>query len=237
MSNLVKGELPEHVEKLEMADKNVPQVVRFECSSAPNGYNWILIKNGECNATFNEHSDYSAFDGLCFVEPPPHSHSKLSSENVQEAHGYDINVPPNDQSFILIRTKAAGFGMGCGISRKVLFDDATLLQMVQEKEEGKQFRDEGESISVKELSHDYGVVFLYENASADQVLKEELELELKDMDYKGDFKLLDESVPKICMKVKPGESKILRFNSTSNEYSYSYSMGTMIIPQDQDESD
>jgi hypothetical protein len=71
------------------------------------------------------------------------------------------------QAFILIRTKSAGFGMGCGISRKVLFDDATLLKMTQEQEEGKQFRSEEHKISVKELSHDYGVVYLYENVSAD----------------------------------------------------------------------
>jgi len=59
-----------------------------------------------------------------------------------------------------------------------------------------------------------------------------LELELKDMEYKGDFKLLDAETPKICMKVKPGETKILRFNSTSNAFSYSYSMATQIIPTD-----
>lgn len=57
--------------------------------------------------------------------------------------------------------------MGCGISRKVLFDDATLLKMTKEKEEGKQFRSEEHKISVKEFSHDYGVVYLYENGSAD----------------------------------------------------------------------
>ena len=93
-------------------------------------------------------------------------------------------------------------------------------------------RSEEHDISVKELSHDYGVIYLYENASADQVLKEEMELELKDMDYVGDFKLLDAEKPKICMKVKPGEKNVLRFNSASNEFSYSYSMATQIIPMD-----
>ena len=85
VSQIVKGDLPEHVEKLEMADKNVPNVARYECSSAPDGYNWVLIVNGENNATFNEHSEYSAFDGLCFVEPAPDSFSKLPGEDVKEA--------------------------------------------------------------------------------------------------------------------------------------------------------
>ena len=85
VSQIVKGDLPEHVEKLEMADKNVPNVARYECSSAPDGYNWVLIVNGEDNATFNEHSEYSAFDGLCFVEPAPDSFSKLPGEDVKEA--------------------------------------------------------------------------------------------------------------------------------------------------------
>ena len=86
---------------------------------------------------------------------------------------------------------------------------------------------------MKECSHDFGVVFLYENSTADQVFKEELDLDLTEMTYHGDFKVLDESVPKICIVVKPGEAKVLRFHSTGAAYSYSYSMAYSVIPQDQ----
>ena len=85
ISKVVLGDLPEYVEKLEMGDKGVPSVVRYECSSAPNGYIWILMQNNETNCTFNEKSEYSSFDGLCFVEPTPDSHGKLPGESVQEA--------------------------------------------------------------------------------------------------------------------------------------------------------
>lgn len=85
MSQIIKGDLPEYVEKLVMEDKNVPNVARYECSSAPNGYIWILMVNDETNCTFNEKSEYSSFDGLCFVEPTPDSFCKLPGENVQEA--------------------------------------------------------------------------------------------------------------------------------------------------------
>ena len=122
-----------------MTAKNVPNIVRYESNSGENpitknGYNWILLVNGESHATFYESTEYSTFDGLQFVQTPPNSHNNLSGENVKEARAYELVVPPQKQSFVLIRTNASGFGSASSMSRRVLFDDATLFKMAQESE-------------------------------------------------------------------------------------------------------
>ena len=74
--------------------------------------------------------------------------------------------------------------------QRVIFDDKKLTQMTR-RDGTKEYRlrtDGG--ITATKLDHDDGVFFLYENKTKNQALHEEITLELKGLDYSGDFKLL-----------------------------------------------
>ena len=42
-----------------MAEKNAPNVIRYESSNAKDGYNWILIDNQESETVYKEKRSYS----------------------------------------------------------------------------------------------------------------------------------------------------------------------------------
>jgi hypothetical protein len=42
-----------------MTEKNAPNISRYECSNANDGYNWILIDNQESETVYKEKGSYS----------------------------------------------------------------------------------------------------------------------------------------------------------------------------------
>ena len=54
------------------SQKGAPDIVRYQCGKAPEGYNFVIIKNKEEEATYKENIEYTTFDGLEMVKPETH---------------------------------------------------------------------------------------------------------------------------------------------------------------------
>lgn len=194
-----------------MEDKGAPNCFRFSTNKAPHGYNFVFIYNKHNDCEYQETIQYGTHDGLTWIKPQGESYIK----EIEEFH-WKITVPPGKCELLLIKTNPSGFGMSESSSRKIYWNDAKLMEMAKVSEENKQYRDENEKVCVNELKHDGGVFYLYTNSATDIVLKEEMELNLQNMEYSGDIEVLDEESHKILVKVAPGESKVLKFTTVGD---------------------
>lgn len=47
-----------------MGEKRAPLITKYECNSAPEGYNFVIIENKEKEAIYKEQVEYTTADGL-----------------------------------------------------------------------------------------------------------------------------------------------------------------------------
>ena len=78
------------------ANRNAPELNKYVCSDAPEGFNFVFVKNNEKHITLQEEVTYSIFDGLQILD-------KL------DASSYKMEVGPGESKIILIKAKVGGF--------------------------------------------------------------------------------------------------------------------------------
>ena len=107
--------------------------MRYQCGKAPEGYNFVIIKNDEEEATYKENIEYTTFDGLEMVKlDRPDSNITISSQS------YEIVVPPGEEKMVLIKASVEGFSSAARMSTSVFHGDKKLKQMCLENGERTQ---------------------------------------------------------------------------------------------------
>ena len=106
-----------------MTVKEAPEITKYECSTAPDGYNFVIIENKEEEAVYKETVDYTQFDGLKMVE----THG-VSGQR------YDISVGPGQTQVILMKADIKGFSMAAQKTSSVCHGDTKLKQMCLEED-------------------------------------------------------------------------------------------------------
>jgi hypothetical protein len=70
LQSIFKAKIKENSEFVAVqnfAQKGAPNIVRYQCGKAPEGYNFVVIQNNEEEATYKENIEYTTFDGLVMV--------------------------------------------------------------------------------------------------------------------------------------------------------------------------
>lgn len=82
----------------DFADEGAPGIKKYNCSKSGEGYNWILIKNAETDATVVEDVKYPKFDGLTMVHP-------------ENGDSYKMEVPPGEHKLVMIKGSLSGYSL------------------------------------------------------------------------------------------------------------------------------
>jgi hypothetical protein len=107
--------------------KGAPNIVRYQCGKAPEGYNFVIIHNNEEEATYKENIEYTTFDGLQMVHPDiPDPNITIGGTT------YEIVVPPGQKKMVLIKASVEGFSSAARMSTSVFHGDRKLREMCLE---------------------------------------------------------------------------------------------------------
>jgi len=114
----------EYVVVQNFESKGAPNIVRYQCGKAPEGYNFVIIQNKEEEATYKENIEYTTFDGLQMVKQDrPDSNITLKDQS------YEIVCPPGQEKIVLIKASVEGFSSAARMSTSVFHGDKKLKQM------------------------------------------------------------------------------------------------------------
>ena len=86
------------VVKTTFEDRRAPMITKYECAEAPEGYNFIIVKNLEKEITYKENVYFNTFEGLEILDH-------------EEPNYYEMEVGPGETKTILIKANIVGFSM------------------------------------------------------------------------------------------------------------------------------
>lgn len=133
------------------------------------GYLYIIVKNEDQQAIYYEEMEFDKFDYLTMCEP--HKDQK-----------FEITVGPGSTEIVLIKAdRGCDFSPGHQLKNVYLGDIA--LRELAIKTNFKQNRRPG--IYLYKAWHDNGFITLYVNETADEVLSEIVEYDIKGMEIEG----------------------------------------------------
>ena len=82
----------------DFAEDKAPKIQKFSCSKSGEGYNWILIRNGERDATVIEEVNFPKFEGLTLVAP-------------EKGSSYKMEVGPGKMEIVMMKGELSGYSM------------------------------------------------------------------------------------------------------------------------------
>lgn len=79
-----------------MEEKRAPLITKYECNSATEGFNFVIIENKESEAVYKENVEYTTADGLEIVL------GRAPDWDISQQK-YEITVQPGETKCVLIR--------------------------------------------------------------------------------------------------------------------------------------
>lgn len=188
-----------------MSKKGAPLITRYECNTAPEGYNYVIIQNNDETAIFKESVEYIEFSGLTIC-------GKQGSSNK-----YELIVGPGGTQTVLMKAALTGFSATAQITQSIKHETSTLRRMCLEADKKERIR--GSDIWKYELQHDFGMFFLYVNKTTDKILTEDIEYALEGLEV-----INQDDKKKVQVRVGPGSEQIVQLGATEGAWKIAQAM-------------
>ena len=195
----------------DMSSKHAPQIKRYSCGKAPEGFNFVVVVNDEPEAKFVERVKYETLEGL-----------ELLGNDVQ-GQGYELTVKPGTSKCIVIRASFEGTKFSASTSQAVYHGTTMLKQMCLEANQKEPI--DGDDISRYQYQHPAGFFYLYVNRSSNKRLEETLKFQLEGLEIEG-----QEDNENVALVVGPGEDGFVQLNATGSSMRLGMAMSRRIVP-------
>ena len=196
-SKAAKG-LPD-IDKTDLSEKKAPLITKYTCDQAPEGYNFVIIKNDDKEQKYKESVNYSTFEGLTFVDHPDQT-------------SYELTVGPGETKIVLMEAKVQGFSTAASMTSQVFHGKAALTALC--KSEGdKAQRGDSDPIFCYSLQHDGGMFYLYVNETSDKKYKEEITFDIEGLAIAD-----QEDQKQVKVEIGPGESRAVSLVATGGPW-------------------
>lgn len=177
----------------------------------PEGYGFIVIHNGEKEASFKENVVYNTFKGLTFMAP-------------ETGQGYDVTVGPGETRTIVLKCDPEGYGMSSSSSTQIIHGEGKLQQMCidEGKRADRPDPENGKAYAIYQytLKHGGGIAYLYVNETPDKTLEETMEFTLQGLEIEG-----KPGEKEVEVVVGPGEKKMVKLVAIGGQWKVSMAVG------------
>lgn len=185
------------------AEQGAPKIKKYK-HFGPEGYGFIIVRNEEAEATFEETVKFNTFKGLELLKP-------------ESGSSYEMRVAPGEIKTILIKCDPEGYAMSTSSSTKVVLGNSSLEQQCieQGKRAARADPSSGEAYDIHQytLKHSGGIAYLYVNNTADKTLEEDLEFDMSGLEIEG-----KPGETAITVRVGPGQRKLVKLRTTADAY-------------------
>jgi len=97
----------------DFSEDGAPGIKKYNCSKSGEGYNWMLVKNTEADATLVEDVKFPKFDGLTMVHP-------------NEGDAYKMEVPPGEEKLVMIKGSLSGYSLRMTYTSQIYWGEESL---------------------------------------------------------------------------------------------------------------
>ena len=104
------------IDKTDLADKKAPLITKYTCTKAPEGYNFVIIKNQDKEQKYKECVEYTTFEGLSFIDKPDESK-------------YELTIGPGETKIVIMESKVQGFSSAASMTTQIFHGDTALTEM------------------------------------------------------------------------------------------------------------